>query len=124
MIPDDPERLPPARRRRARRPLAPLNHDEQADFITGLAHRAAPTLGFFFLSLISGLVIAAGLTLDSTPVVLLGVLVAPLMAPLVGIALGTIIGSPGYFVRSLLGFAVGSLFVFSAGAVVGYFPPK
>ncbi len=119
MTPDDPDQLPPARRRRARRLLTPLNADEQADFIDTLANRASPTLEFFLFSLFSGLVFAAGLLFDSRAVLLLGALVAPFLAPVVGIALGTVIGSVRYFLRSVLAMGIASLFVFIAGALAG-----
>ena len=46
-IPDDPDRLPPARRRRARRLLAPFDADEKATFMDTVARRAYPTFDFF-----------------------------------------------------------------------------
>jgi hypothetical protein len=50
------------------------------------------------------------------------------MAPVVGIALGTVIGSVRFFLRSLVGLAIGCLFVFLAGYFVAdllprYLPP-
>ncbi len=119
ITPDDPDQLPPARRRRARRLLTPLNADEQADFIDSLANRASPTLEFFLFSLLSGLVFAAGLLLDSRAILLLGAITAPIMAPLVGLALGTVIGSVRYFLRSTVAMAIASLFVFIAGVLAG-----
>jgi len=41
------------------------------------------------------------------------------MAPVIGIALGTVIGSVAYFLRSLTGLIIGCLFVFLAGWVGG-----
>jgi len=102
-IPDDPERLPPARRRRARRLLAPLNSDERAAFLDNFAHRTAPSVDFFIFSLLAGLVFAIGLMINSPAVLVLGAVLAPLMAPVVGISLGTVLGSGRYFLRSLAG---------------------
>jgi uncharacterized membrane protein len=120
MFPDDPERLPPARRRRARRMLTPLNASERTDFIDHFARRASPSLEFFLFSLLAGLSIGVGLIFNSTPIMLLGTLLAPFMAPMVGVALGTVIGSVRYFIRSLVGLLVGSLLVFGGGALMGY----
>jgi len=118
-FPDDPENLPPARRRRARRLLAPLNADERAAFLDNLAHRTAPSFDFYLFSLVSGLVLAIGLVIDSPAVLVLGAVLAPLMAPVVGIALGTVIGSGRIFLRSLLGLALGGLLVFLIGWLAG-----
>lgn len=117
--PDDPDRMPPARRRRAQRLLTPLNADERADFASRLALRATPSFDFFLFSLIAGVILSAGLLLDQPALLLLGAVLAPLMMPLVGTALGTVLGSVRYFVRSLSAFVLGSLLVFLVGWAAG-----
>lgn len=119
-FPDDPDRLPPARRRRARRLLAPLDADERAALVDEIAHRASPTFDFFLFSLLAGIVISAGLVLDQPAILLLGALLAPLMAPVVGLSLATVVGSVRFFLRSLVGFLIGSALVFLAGFIAGY----
>ena len=117
--PDDPESLPPARRRRVRRLLAPLNADERADYLDEVAHRASPTFDFFLFSLLSGLLMGAGLLLDTPALLVLGAVLAPLMAPAIGISLGTVTGSGRYFLRSLLGVLIGALLACLGGAAAG-----
>ncbi|HJW89940.1 MAG TPA: DUF389 domain-containing protein, partial [Anaerolineales bacterium] len=111
---------PPARRRRARRLLAPLEADERADFLAEIAHRASPSFDFFLFSLLAGLVFGAGLILDTSVLLILGALLAPLMSPAVGLALGTVIGSVRFFLRSLVGLSIGGLLVLMAGVLAGY----
>jgi len=118
-LPDDPERLPPARRRRARRLLAPLEADERAAFLDEVAHRASPSFDFFLFSLVAGLVLGAGLLLDIPALLFLGAILAPFMAPALGVGLGTVIGSGRFFLRSLFGLLIGSSLVFLAGSAVG-----
>ncbi len=118
-IPNDPDHLPPARRRRARRLLAPLDADERAALVDEIAHRASPTFDFFVFSLLAGIVISAGLVLDQPAILLLGALLAPLMAPVVGLSLATVVGSVRFFLRSLVGFLIGSALVFLAGFIAG-----
>lgn len=118
--PEDEERLPPARRRRARRLLAPIDADERAAFLDTVAHRASPSFDFFLFSLLAGAVFGVGLLMDAPAFLLVGALLAPMMAPLIGVALGTVIGSVRYFVRSLVGMAIGSLLVFLVGVLAGY----
>jgi hypothetical protein len=118
--PEHPDQLPPARRRRARRLLVPLDVDERANFTEEVARRASVSFDFFLFSLLAGLVFSVGLLLDSPAVLLLGALLTPLMAPAVGISLGTILGSIQFFLRSLIGLGIGSALVFSAGMGAGY----
>lgn len=120
LFPEDPDQLPPARRRRARRLLAPLDADERAAFLDDLAHRASPSFDFFLFSLVGGLVFGLGLVLDAPAILVLGALLCPLMAPAIGVSLGIVIGSPSYFLRSLAGLVIGSLLVLIAGIVAGF----
>jgi hypothetical protein len=118
--PDDPDNLPPARRRRARRILAPLEADEQAKLLDLVARRAAPSVDFFLFSLIAGLVMSSGILFNEPALLVLGASLAPLMAPLVGISLGTVIGSVPYFIKSLVGLLIGCIFAFSSGWLAAY----
>jgi hypothetical protein len=118
--PDDPERLPPARRRRARRLLTPLEVDEQASTLESLARRTSASFDFFLFSLLAGAGLGIGLLFDAPSLLLLGALLAPLMGPVVGISLGTIIGSAKFFMRSLIGLLIGSALVFGISLLAGY----
>lgn len=118
-FPDDPSILPPARRRRSRRLLAPLGMDEQANFLDEFAHRASPSFDYFLFSLISGIVIGLGLLANAPAVVVLGCVMAPLLAPAVGMALGTIVGSLRFFLRNLGGILVGAILTVIGGMLGG-----
>ena len=118
--PDDPDSLPPARRRRARRLLAPLDADERASSLESLARRTSASFDFFLFSLLSGAGLGIGLLFDAPSLLLLGALLAPLMGPVVGISLGTIIGSAQFFIRSLIGLLIGSGLVFAISLLAGY----
>lgn len=117
--PDDPDRLPPARRRRARRLLAPLDTDDQAASLAELVHRTAPTFDFFLFSLLSGAVLSLGLLLDSLGLLVAGAALAPFLGPVLGMALGTITGSGRVFLRSLGGLLVGGALVLLASYLAG-----
>jgi hypothetical protein len=118
-IPDDPDLMPPARRRRARRLLAPLEADERAIVLDQLRRRTSPSFDFFLFSVLSAAIFCLGLFLDSPVVLVLGAVFAPLMAPVVGLSLATAVGSYKFFARSLVGFAIGSLLVFLVGGGAG-----
>lgn len=118
--PDDPDKLPPARRRRAHRLLTPLDADERAEFLDDLAHRASPSFDFFLFSLLAGAVLGVGLLVDSPALLVLGAVLAPLMAPAIGVSLGTVIGSVRYFLRSLAGLLIAGFLVLLAGFAAGF----
>lgn len=126
-IPDDPDSLPPARRRRFKRLLAPLDDVEKAASVDELASRSSSSFDFFLFSLLCGLAYGAGLLLDSPAILLLAALLSPLMAPIIGMSLGTVIGSGGFFLRSLGGLLIGAVLVLGCGALAGLasltFPP-
>jgi hypothetical protein len=119
-FPNDPQNLPPARRRRARRLLAPLDADEKAAFLDELAHRTSPSFDFFYFCLIAGILISLGLFLDNPALLILGALIAPMMAPLGGLSLATVTGSIAFFFRSLVGLLIGCGLVFVCGLGGGF----
>lgn len=119
-IPDDPERLPPARRRRARRLLAPFDPDERSTYVDDLAYRTTSTFDFFLFSLASGIILSIALILDAPALLLLGALIAPFMGPVIGVALGTVVGSVKFFSRSAGGLLVGFLLAFGPAVLAGY----
>ncbi len=119
-IPDDPERLPPARRRRAHRLLAPFDADERSAFIDSLARRTYPSIDFFLFSILAGVVFCLGLFFDAPALLLLGALIAPFLGPGVGLSLGAVTGSVRFFGRSLVGLVIGSLMVFGIGWAAGW----
>ncbi|HEX9090868.1 MAG TPA: DUF389 domain-containing protein, partial [Anaerolineales bacterium] len=120
-IPDDPDRMPPARRRRARRLLAPVEFDERASVLDQLRRRTSPNFDFFLFSIVSGIIFCVGLLMNAPALLVLGAIFAPLMAPVIGLSLGTVVGSFKFFFRSLVGMAIGSLLVFMVGLAAGLY---
>jgi len=96
-----------------------MDDDERIAYIDRLALRTSLPVDFFIFSLISGIVLALGLTLDSVTLIFLGSVLAPAMLPIVGLGLGTVTGSIRFFFRSLIGFLIGAGFVFGSGLVIG-----
>lgn len=119
-IPEEPDDLPPARRRRSRRLLAPLNDIDRAAAVDDLGRRTAPSFDFYLFSLLSAVVFCVGIFLDSPPVLLLGALLAPLMTPLVGMSLGVVLGSGTHFLRNFTGLLIGGVLVFLVGVLAGF----
>jgi len=117
--PDDPEQLPPARRRRSKRLLLPKDVDEQSKNLGVLAHRTSPSFDFFLFTIFSAAIISAGLLFNAPALIVLGAIVAPLMAPVVGISLGTVTGSVRFFLRSLISTLIAGGLVFLIGFLAG-----
>jgi uncharacterized membrane protein len=119
-IPDDPENLTPARRRRAERGLIPEDLVEIADEVEDLANQTNPSFDFFLFSLLSAAIITASILADSPALIVLGVLAAPPLNPFLGIALGSATGSLKFFGQRFAGSLIASGFVFLVGILGGY----
>lgn len=114
-IPDDPDLMPPARRRRARRLLAPLDVDERSVMLDQVRRKTSPSFDFFLFSVVAGIIFCIGIMLDSPVVLVLAAVLTPLMAPLIGLSLATVVGSYKFFARSLVGLLIGCWLVFVVG---------
>ncbi len=121
ILPEDPDSMPPARRRRSRRlDFSTSSHDERAAFLTEIAHRVTPSADFYLFTLLCGAILVAALLSDSPALFLLAVLIAPFMAPVMGLALGAVLGSPRFFLQSLAAVIFGGLMIFGMGALAGW----
>jgi hypothetical protein len=115
----DLARLPRARRRRARRKLAPPGADERATLLDQLARRAFPSFEFFLFALLCGGILGAAYLLNAPALLLLGILLAPLLTPWVGMTLAVVTGSWRFFFLTLGGLGVAGALVFLTGALAG-----
>jgi hypothetical protein len=120
ILPEDSGPLPPARERRKRRAVVIPDGTDRVAFLNMLSQRVVPSFDFFLFSLLSGLVLAAGLLLDSPALVFLAALLAPFMAPVVGVALGTITSSARFWGQALASLLVSGLMVFISGLLAGW----
>ena len=119
-IPDDPEDLSPARRRRAERGIVPEDLVEIADEVESLANQTIPSFDFYLFSLLAAAIITASILADSPALIVLGVLAAPPLNPFFGISLGTATGSLKFFGQRIAGSLIASGFVFLVGILGGY----
>ena len=121
ILPEDPESLPPARRRRSRRlNFSSSTQDERAEFLAEVAHRVTPSADYFLFSLLSGAILVAALLTDAPALYLLSVLLAPFLAPVMGLSFGMLLGSPRFFFQSLAAVLIGGLILFGMGALAGW----
>ena len=106
--------------RRRRRPFIPAGKGERALYVGQIAKRLVPGFDFFLFSLLSGLVLALGILLDSPAIYLLAALFTPFMAPLIGIGFSAAVGSFSFFAQSIASLALGAGFFFGTGALGGW----
>lgn len=119
--PDDPNELPPARRRRVSRQLTPhLSTDDDTSILDDFALRITPSFDLFLFSIIAVISITIGYFIDSPAFLILGALLAPTMTPITGIALGMVTGSTRFFSRSLVSLLLTIFLVLLISTFVGY----
>jgi hypothetical protein len=125
---EDPSAAHRGRRRRAtRREMIPMDAEGQAELIGALTKRAFPSVELFVFSLACGAILGLGFMLDSQPLILLGILLAPLMIPWVGFLLAILSGSTRVLFETSMALLISILLVFLGGLIVGFttraFPP-
>jgi len=118
--PDDPNDLPPARRRRAKRGLIPEEYQGEAQEVESYAHQTSPSFDFFLFTLLAGSILSAAILLDAPALLVLGALAAPVMTPYLGISLGTVTGSIKFFTQRLVAALVAGSLVFTTGLLGGF----
>jgi hypothetical protein len=119
--PDRDDHASAARRRRQKRLIVPRSADEKSTFVAELAQRVTPSFEFLLFSLLAGLILIAAILLNSPALFILAAIASPFMAPVIGLSLASIIGSRTFFIQSLGAILLGSLLVFTCGALAGWF---
>jgi uncharacterized membrane protein len=125
-IPEDQVPLEPSshinesRRHRTRRLIIPSGRTERSIYVNEIASRLVPAIDYYLFSLLCAIVLGAAILLDHPAIYILAALLAPFMAPLVGLGLSTAVGSFKFFVQSLGGLAIGSVFIFIGGLISGW----
>jgi hypothetical protein len=88
-LPEENTNLLSGQRPRRHKMVIPTGASERGKLLHDLSLRTVPSFDFYLFSLLSGLVLAAALLLDSPAFFVLGALAAPIMTPVIGVALGT-----------------------------------
>jgi len=118
-LPEENTNLLSGQRPRRHKMVIPTGASERGKLLHDLSLRTVPSFDFYLFSLLSGLVLAAALLLDSPAFFVLGALAAPIMTPVIGVALGTIAGTVSFACQSLGSLGIGSLVVFLCGMAAG-----
>lgn len=120
ILPEDENRLPPARRRRVRRQLLPPVGDERSALLHQLAQQVTPGYEFFLFALLAAVVLSLAILLDSPALYLLAMLLAPFLGPVVGLSLAVVVGSGRFFLKALGSLLTASGLVFGVTLLAGW----
>ncbi len=99
--------------------LFKISQAERNKFCKNIIDSSAPTADFYFLVILSTLIVAMGLLADSVVLVIGGMLVTPLLSPILAIALGLLINEPKVILRSMRVFGMSFVFAFIVAFMVG-----
>jgi uncharacterized hydrophobic protein (TIGR00271 family) len=101
--------------------LFKISQKERNDFCTHIIDTSAPSVDFYFLIILSTIIVALGLLIDNVILVIGGMLVTPILSPILAIALGLATKDPKVIIRSMKIFFASFLLVFITAFLVGVF---
>lgn len=99
--------------------LFKINRSERHQFCTEIIDSSAPTGDYYFLLVLSTLIVAMGLLADNVILVIGGMMVTPLLSPILAIALSITILNARVIFRSIRVFVVSFFFAFLIAAIAG-----
>lgn len=103
--------------------LPPLNVEEQLDLREAMRDSARPGANFFVLIILSSIIAALGLLLNSAAVVIGAMLVAPLMSPILGFSLGMVLGDVRLVRLSIEAMFKGVVLALMIAVLIGFASP-
>lgn len=98
--------------------------DEKAEAAAAIAANAIPDRDFYLLVIGAALFALFGIVLDSIPVLIGAMIVAPLASPILALGLGIVAGNGRLILRSLSVLIAASLAAAIVTAIVAYFLPS
>ena len=106
--------------------MAPINifkvsQGDRHKFCADLIDSSAPRADFYFLVILSTLIVALGLLADNVILVIGGMLVTPLLSPILAVALGVVISDYKVIKRSVRIFLVAFILAFLVAFILGIF---
>jgi len=90
-------------------------------------HGSDPHLGYskyWILLILSAIIGASGVVVDSTATVIGAMIIAPLMTPILGVVLASVLGDEKNLRRSILMLVLGALAVIVVAVMIGQFEPE
>ena len=101
--------------------LFKVSQADRHKFCSHLIETSAPRTDFYFLVILSTLIVALGLLADNLILVIGGMLVTPLLSPILAISLGILINDHKVIMRSVKIFSLSFVFAFIVALILGWF---
>ena len=98
-----------------------VSQSDRHKFCSNLIDSSAPRADFYFLVILSTLIVALGLLADNVILVIGGMLVTPLLSPILAVALGVVISDYKVIKRSVRIFLVAFILAFLVAFILGIF---
>lgn len=98
-----------------------ISKGDRDSFCKNIIESSAPRGDFYFLVILSTLIVSFGVALDNVILVIGGMLVTPILSPIMAIALGVTILNFKVIFRSIRIFLIAAMLAVSVSAAVGYF---
>lgn len=103
--------------------LLKVSRHEQEKVVAGLVEKSRPTSPYNLLLIFSAIIVACGILMDNTPIIIGGMLVTPLLSPILAIVLGITTGEVGLVNRSAFITMRSILMVVIVSLVLGFLFP-
>ena len=104
--------------------LFEISQYDRHKFCVHIINSSKPRADFYFLVILSTLIVALGLLADNVILVIGGMLVTPLLSPILALALGIVISESKVIIRSARIFLLSFTFAFIVAFIVGLFSAK
>ena len=101
--------------------LFKVSQKDRNTFCTRIIDASAPSTDYYFLVVLSTLIVAFGLLADNVILVIGGMLVTPMLSPILAISLGVVIREKRVLIRSIRIFSFSVLNALIISYIVGYF---
>ena len=101
--------------------LFKVSQADRHKFCTHIIDSSAPRMDFYFLVILSTLIVALGLLADNVILVIGGMLVTPLLSPILVVALGIVINDHKVIMRSIRILLTSFIFAFFVSLILGFF---
>lgn len=98
-----------------------VNQADRNKFCTHVIESSAPRVDFYFLVILSTLIVSLGLLSDNVVLVIGGMLVAPLLSPILALSLGVVISDVKVIMRSIRILFMSFVFAFLVAFILGLF---
>ncbi len=101
--------------------LFKVSQNDRHKFCSRIINSSAPRTDFYFLVVLSTLIVALGIMADNVILVIGAMLVTPILSPVLAIALGIVINDNKVIKRSVKIFLISFVLAFLVALVVGLF---